>query len=400
MEQANIKIGKKTASQPLQDKIKYLEGLRGLSMLIIVVHHFACGFYPALVFGNYAQPHHLWEMSIYKTPLNLFFSGHFAACIFFVMSGYVLSYKFFRYSDAASVVSSAVRRYFRLMVPTLASLIIAYFFLKAALFYNQSIVASTWSTMWLAKCWNFKPDFLEMLSQGLVDIYIKPDSFSYNYNLWMIFYIFSGSFFVYSFLLLFGSLKKRGFIYAAFVLLFYDTYFLSFVLGILYCDLSVNYSDKIAAKSWQKKMIYAVFFLIALFLGSYPIAEVRGTIYEAITPPNMQYIFFHITGAFLLFFTLGSFSPIKTFLSSRTMLFLGKISFSMYLIHLIIICSFSSLLFKSLLPYVSYDAGFVIMLVPSLALIIFTSYYFHRHIDCFGMKLSRMVLNYLKGENR
>jgi len=250
--------------------------------------------------------------------------------------------------------------------------------------------------MWLARCWDFKPDFLEMLSQGLLNIYIKPDSFSYNYNLWMIFYIFSGSFFVYSFLLLFGSLKKRGFVYAALLLLFYDTYFLSFVLGILSCDLSVNYHDKITAKSWQRKMIYAVFFLVALFLGSYPTAEIRDTIYESITPPNMQYIFYHITGAFLLLFTVGNFSAITNFLSNRTMLFLGKISFSMYLTHLIIICSFSSLLFKVLLPYVSYDVGFVIMFVPSLALIIVISYYFHRYVDCFGMKVSRMVFSYLK----
>jgi len=386
----------KEAIHPAQDKIKYLEGLRGLSILVVVVHHFACGFYPALVLGSYAQPHHPWEMTVYRTPLNIFLSGHYAACIFFVISGYVLSYKFFRYADAAPVVSSAVRRYFRLMVPTLASVFIAYLFLKAGLFYNQSIVASTWSTMWLAKCWNFEPDFLEMLSQGLVDIYIKPDSYSYNYNLWMIFYIFSGSFFVYSFLLLFGSLKKRGFVYAALVLMLYNTYFLSFVLGILLCDLSANYKDKITAGTSQKKIIYALIVLFALFLGSYPVAEIKDTLYESITPPNMEYIFYHITGAFLLLLTLGSFSTITKFLSGRTMLFLGKISFSMYLIHLIIICSFSSLLFRTLLPYVSYDTGFVLMFVPSLALIIFTSYYFHRYIDCFGMRLSGMVLNYLK----
>ena len=35
-----------------KDKIKYIEGIRGLAAIIVVLHHYTLAFYPALNFGD------------------------------------------------------------------------------------------------------------------------------------------------------------------------------------------------------------------------------------------------------------------------------------------------------------------------------------------------------------
>ncbi|WP_443147193.1 acyltransferase family protein [Paenibacillus sp. KACC 21273] len=78
-------------------KLKYLDGLRGLAALIVVISHFVVAFYPSLYNGSIDSVHtqKSLELWISKSPFNLFYNGNFAVCVFFVLSGYVLSYKFF-----------------------------------------------------------------------------------------------------------------------------------------------------------------------------------------------------------------------------------------------------------------------------------------------------------------
>ena len=78
-------------------KIRYLDGLRGLAAFEVVFHHFILAFYPAL-FAGPGVPTHLapgQEVFVSGSVLNLLYDGNFAVCIFFVLSGYVLSHKFF-----------------------------------------------------------------------------------------------------------------------------------------------------------------------------------------------------------------------------------------------------------------------------------------------------------------
>jgi len=111
----------------MEDKIGYLDGLRGISALIVVFHHYMCAFYPALVFEAGTAFHTgSVEARVGASPLSLFYNGGFAVCIFFVLSGYVLTNSYFRTQQRNVVISSAVRRYVRLMIPILFTVIVAY----------------------------------------------------------------------------------------------------------------------------------------------------------------------------------------------------------------------------------------------------------------------------------
>ena len=64
-------------------KVPYLEGLRGIAAMQVVLLHFVTGFLP-----NTAQ--HAWP------PLRVLFDGHTAVYVFFLISGAVLTPSFAR----------------------------------------------------------------------------------------------------------------------------------------------------------------------------------------------------------------------------------------------------------------------------------------------------------------
>lgn len=71
------------------DRIPALDGLRGLAAVIVVIHHTLL--LSPVLWGAYAGPARgsLWLLA--DTPLRLIWAGDVAVAVFFVLSGYVLS---------------------------------------------------------------------------------------------------------------------------------------------------------------------------------------------------------------------------------------------------------------------------------------------------------------------
>lgn len=111
-------------------KITYLDGLRGAAALVVVIAHFLQVFLPSMFEARPQVSHFAFDQWIPRTPLNLLFNGNFAVCLFFVLSGFVLSLRFFRYRRRSVVAASLLRRHFRLAIPAVCSLLLAYAVMK------------------------------------------------------------------------------------------------------------------------------------------------------------------------------------------------------------------------------------------------------------------------------
>jgi peptidoglycan/LPS O-acetylase OafA/YrhL len=378
-------------------KIKYLDGLRGLAAYIVVINHFVTGFYPALYNASLSQVNTSKgiEVWIATTPLNIFYGGNFAVCIFFILSGYVLSYKYFLLQDLKIIIESAAKRYFRLLIPVLFSLIIAFLFMSFSLFYNNQISEITKSSWWLAILWNFKPDILLFLKEAFFGVFFDYQS-SYNAVLWTMTYEFFGSFMVFGFIALFGKLRNRNILYIVIILLLSKTYYVNFIVGLLLSDLYNSHyvHKKIIESRILNSFLNIVLVISGVFMGSYPPeAAVNNTMYAFmnIVSWGTPMIFYHSIGAFLIMLALLNSEHLKSFFSNRILTFLGKISFSMYIIHLIIICSFSSYLFLLLYHYFSYHIAFLITFILSNVVIIISANYVYQYIDKNALNFSHIV---------
>lgn len=375
--------------QRQEKKLLYFEGLRGIAAFIVVIYHLIYGFYPTLLYpsGNKILN------TISGSPLNIFYNGHFAVYIFFVLSGYVLTFKFFRFKDYKTITSSAIRRYFRLLAPVLFSIFVAYLLLRLNLFFNDD--ASKITTCCLGTYFNFNPNFLDMLYNSFIRTFFIGQT-EYNIVLWTIRYELFGSFLVFSLAALFSKVKSRFLFYFVFLLLTINTVYCAFVAGMILSDMSNSNYEFL---NGFRKLIIVPILLIGLFLGSFPNNRILAdTVYvfmeTSLITDNAH--LYHLLGASFLIFAILISEKLKVLLSYRIFLFLGKISFSMYVIHFIIINSFSSFLFIYMIKVLPYNITFVTTSLLSIFVILTSSHFVYKYIDLNGIKLSRYIYEKLR----
>lgn len=364
------------------NKILYLEGLRGLAALTVVLSHFMFAFYPAVYTQNLNDIHtaHQLELWIGQSPLNLFYSGHFAVCVFFVLSGFVLTAKFFQTKESDLLIIGAIKRYFRLTIPVIISLFIAYMILSYHLFYNQKAAPLTHSMHWLYDFWNFTPDIKKMLYEGLYGVFIN-ETCTYNKVLWTMTYEFYGSLLTFSTAILIGNLRHRYIIYSLIIGLTLQTYYFMFILGVFISDL-IHKAHFIKQK--QHSLLSYTLLFIGLFLGSYPtLTSYENSIYNFMALKNITTptILYHGIGAFLMILSLSLSKKLQIILCHRIFQFLGKISFSLYIIHLIFLSSISCFIFIHVMNYLSYMTAVFVTFFLSIGPLLFISYLMYKFID-------------------
>lgn len=375
----------------MKNKIRYFDGLRGLAALVVVIQHYILAFYPA-IFSRADELRHTGyelETTLASTPFNIFFNGNFAVCIFFVLSGYVLTHKFFITKDSEYITAGACKRYIRLMIPVLVIVAIAYVFMKLSLFNNIEVSKITLSSNWLATTYDFEPSLMGMLKQGIYGVFVGTD-FSYNTSLWTMSVEFLGSFLVFSLASIFGKSKKRYIFYTIIAIYFVKTYYLAFILGMMLSDCyNSNYE---VIRKLKGRATCSICLVLGLFLGSYPLVPTDNTIYKYISIETFNSgVLYRTVGAVLLMIAIMNSKILISFFSSKILNYVGKISFSMYLIHLIIICSFSGTLFTSALPYLGYNKAFILTFILSMILIFIISHYYSKYIDDTAVKISSYV---------
>ncbi|MFC7680872.1 acyltransferase family protein [Paenibacillus sp. GCM10028914] len=360
-------------------KIAYLDSLRGIAAFIVVVSHFFQVFMPSVFEGRREIEHFAFENMAARTPINLMFNGNFSVCLFFVLSGYVLSCKFFKTKNNSIILSSAIRRYFRLAAPAFFSVILAYLIVIFGLGAFDNIREITLSSM---------PDpfaadagLLSMLKEGLFHIFFTYGS-GYNPVLWTMTYELLGSFLIFAFLL---TLGKRNIRFAGYVVLFYwfmDSYYLGFILGMLLSDLKNSGRDWLAYIN--RPWINLFMLVTGVYTGSYPYLNPQGTVYSVLVWESADFsffVFYHVIGSFLIITALLNSKRMQTLFSLKFFAYLGKVSFSLYLVHFTIICSFGSFVFLLFSSYLPYSLNLILTSIITLPVIFAIAHLFYRFID-------------------
>jgi len=375
-------------------KFLHLEGLRGAAALIVLLCHVQLGFYPNHVNDVFkAMPAH-WSGHLNSAIVwgyAFLLDGRLAVYVFWVLSAYVISIGLFRAAEPrAYLVAAATKRYFRLAGPCLGAVLFAYLLMKSGLMFSLGL---TTDNEWLRSTYDFAPNFLAALKfvawNAFFDYQGSPN---YNHVLWSIEAEMYGSFFCFAIFGVLGQSPHRFLIYALVpvgLVLLKMTWLLCFFVGFVLCDYDYLPPSTTGLLGRLKKVEKMVFscpkWSTAIFVGLVIWGKFALHMMGLIADPA------NLVMAVLIVYLTIRLAPVHAFLASRPMAWLGKISFSLYLIHLPIICSLGSWLFLY-----GWPTGWVgaiacgVTLVTSLSV----AAIFQRLIDAPSVQLANTIGRY------
>ena len=364
-------------------KLDYINGLKGIGALMVYFCHFVFAFY----YGAYSllpESCHTAsqiEISIEKSPLNLFYSGNGAVSLFLVFSGFVLCLSYFAGRDRKRLGAGAWKRYFRLMPMILAANILIYVLMRLGLYRNAETAVLTKSEAWFAGFNQFAPDFLKMLYESLIGCFLQGSN-DYNGVLWTIPYLFWGALVVYLAAYLVGENRLRYIVYAVMILvsLTTDIYFTAVFLGFAVSDFFCT--QKKGMELWKKyRALPILSFVLGLYLLSYPSigSDMTGTIY-GILPPAYTVIY-HVAGAVGLLAGVLGLGSLQRFFGAKPFRFLGDVSYSLYLLHFPVIATFSCWFFLGLHESLGYHLTAGLDFLCTTALVLLLSSLSRRYLE-------------------
>ncbi len=368
-------------------KIKYLEGLRGIAALIVLFNHlqFVC----FVTHHNFVIGY-INKLEIYKVfkvflinSINLSFDGRLSVWIFWVLSAYVISIIFFKPNENYNkiLIEYVTKRYFRLCIPVLCSVIFAYLILKLGLMYNHqvgSVLGAASGEDRLNPLYSFEPNIYSAIYSAVYETFFNYQyNSSYNRVLWTIQNEFLGSLFIFS---IFGIVRHNSRRYILYLLILIVLiklniiWLCAFVMGYILCDYEFStFSSKIIA-SLKLSELWLFKFKTYSFILSVAIIIFSGDIVAFVSSSlDIQYL---LMSLFIVYICLRN-SVFQNLLSLKIPIWLGKISFSMYLLHLPIICSLTSFL---LLSNASFT-GKISATVITIAFVLIVSFFFNKYID-------------------
>lgn len=294
-------------------RIDYLDSVRGIASLMVVIYHFI-GW--------------RWEKETTYHIASMIFNGSDAVSFFFVLSGFVLSYKYFQKGASIDLKEYIIKRFFRIYPAYILTVLLICFYynrhdlglatLKDVFYHNSQ---NLWQELFLVKSVHkfYIPGWtlgVEMALSLLLPYFILAAKINYKY--------------------LVALILVSIYIGATHLSNFTMHFCLGMLLAFFYPQIrSYNFREsKFYSYRWLIALITFLMFSIRHIEKIFPFGDKIKSLLN-----YWQIDLFHITGFasfMILFFVINS-QRVQKILNLKPLLFLGKISYSVYLCHWIII---------------------------------------------------------------
>jgi peptidoglycan/LPS O-acetylase OafA/YrhL len=337
----------------------YLDGLRGFAALMVYFGHHQVWSKKSAKgeeilqngFG-YSNEYYFCRFPGIRT---LFSGGHFAVCVFFVISGYALSTKPLSLIQSGeftllgdNLAGALFRRFMRLHIPVICSTFVYMTSWHAFGIWTDHEHKGSYRD----ELWNW---YVEFKNFSFVFRTGGESWFTYDFHVWSIPVEFRGSIVIYTALMAFSRFKRDARLLCEIALIFYfmyivDGWFASmFMAGMLLCDLDLlAENNKLPRFLLQfenyKELIYLNLFVFSVYLGGVPsnsldlqvLRDTPGWYYLSFLKPQAVFDFkwfYLFWAATFLVVSIPRLSWLRSFFEIRFNQYLGRISFAFYLCH-------------------------------------------------------------------
>ncbi|WP_347989556.1 acyltransferase [Methylomonas sp. AM2-LC] len=364
---------------PTKQHIAYLDSIRGLAALTVLSEHFI------IAYGLPCQET-VCQYVLDYSPLHFWWDGGAAVSMFFVLSGLVLSLKYFRNRPTAdlnqfSLMAYTIARLCRIWLPYCAVLAIS------ALLYNQFTLNPPSQTPlpasdWITDLWQRHPlKVLDMLREAFllklpeVDV-LLPQAWTLSIELCL------------SLLLPLALLiTTRGtswlvfFTLLAVCFLKLPVFAIHFVLGLLLAQQHALIADFLGAKPWLRRLIAVLGFMFYTL----------GDAVQLQIPEPLLWTSSGLGASLLLMYALSS-ERCQKVLCWWLFRLLGKVSYSSYLVHIAVLLCVTPYLLKGLATISAehtllWFGGWLLTVVVVQLLSLFSYYYLEIPCVSLGKRL-------------
>ena len=376
----------------------HFDSLRGIASVSVLVAHYLAAFYPYTIFGSrggYLQ-REAWESIIFIPPFGSLVGGPLSVWLFFMLSGYVLSYGYLGEPiKVRKLLDAIIRRPIRLGGIVLFTIFLSSILWGSHLYFNDLVADLSHSKPWFASYWQGKIQPREVLVDVITAMFKKAEL--YNPPFWTIRIELYGSILTFILMLAIGRLKYRLLLFFAVFLALWTTgsefaRCSGLVLGVIVADLVKNHNliIKLRARRIFSFILLSTFLLFCYCDRLSDDRFTQMTIYRFV-PKDSELGLYSLFAALTLFLLVIINDRLKAFLQHPLFQFLGKISYSLYAIHFLILGSMSSWLFLKISPYLPYKLSFLLVFVWSAPIIVIASILMTKYIDEPSIKAAAYV---------
>ncbi len=379
-----------------QGKLDQLEGLRGVASFVVLLSHVRLTFFADInevLRDRYGH--------IVGTLAEAVCDGNFAVWLFWVMSALVLSIRFHASDDPGSssalLTDATVRRYPRLLLPVIASVMFAWVLHALGLMTNVKLAElfERPDNDWLRIFYRYEPSVAAaFLSGAWQSFFDYSPATSYNNVLWSMEIELYGSFFLFAYLALLGKHPARGLLYFLTLAVLYTLalhWLNAFVLGTMICDVYVHREslrrwlpqrvDQACGVLLHNRFLALVLVLPTMYLIG--LENIHGNLHLLLAAAITAYV--------------AMSGPAQRLFARRIPVFLGKISFGLYLAHLPILCATAYPLYAAISSVASSMMAACLAALSVMAISIFSGwclwYLADRPAIAFSRAVARLLTN-------
>jgi peptidoglycan/LPS O-acetylase OafA/YrhL len=316
--------------------ITAFDTVRGLAALSVVFSHYV---------GAYGLPTKslVAKQAWTYTPLHIFWDGFAAVSLFYVLSGLVLSIKYFRDTKRPDLsqyqlLPFLTNRVFRIWPPYLAIFLLSYALRRRVGYFDGDTIPPV--NLSLFSTWNTSIPFVQLFREGFLlqsgDYFLIPQGWTLPIELAISFLVPVG--------ILLAS-RHTGWL-ALFTIVLIGPlgtiyYVFHFAAGIL---LAKYYAD---IRTWlePRRGWKAVVLLMGIFLYTFRFTLPVYFSWELAT--RIPWIITGIGSALVLVVVIAS-ERARTLLSLSWLRFIGKVSYSIYLVHFLVLITLTPRMFQLL----------------------------------------------------